>query len=219
MIKSIVIPRLSELPAEAVDVPQLLDSMSVSFEPVSMVNWPNDYPYCPSMAFRMAWCPEGIVLHYRVSEQSVRAVYGEDNGQVWTDSCAECFIRNADSDTYYNIECNCVGTLLIGLRGEDCGRCHMSSEVMAQVKRWASLGREPFGDRAEHTDWELALVIPSTVFSKYPIRLEEGAKLRANFYECGDNLPVPHFVSWNPIATDKPNFHRPECFGELILAK
>ena len=54
MIKSIVIPRLSELPAEAVDVPQLLDSMSVSFEPVSMVNWPNDYPYCPSMAFRMA---------------------------------------------------------------------------------------------------------------------------------------------------------------------
>jgi len=219
MIKSIVIPRLSELPAEAVGVPQLLDSMSVSFEPVSMVNWPNDYPYCPSMAFRMAWCPEGFVLHYRVSEQSVRAVYGEDNGQVWTDSCAEFFIRNADSDTYYNIECNCVGTLLIGLRGEDCGRCHMSSEVMAQVKRWASLGREPFGDRAEHTDWELALVIPSTVFSKYPIRLEEGAKLRANFYKCGDNLPVPHFVSWNPIATDKPNFHRPECFGELILAK
>ena len=115
------------------------------------------------------------------------------------------------------MECNCVGTLLIGLRGEDVGRCHMAPEVMAQVKRWASLGREPFGERAEQTAWELALVIPATVFSKYPIHLEEGAHLRANFYKCGDDLPVPHFVSWNPITTEKPNFHRPECFGELIL--
>lgn len=217
MIKSISVPRMASLPQEAADVLRLLDEMSVPFEPVATVNWPEEFPYCPEAAVRMAWCPEGIVLHYRVSEQSARAVYGEDNGQVWTDSCMECFIRNSDSDTYYNIECNCVGTLLIGLRGEDVGRCHMSPETMAQVKRWASLGREPFGDRAEQTAWELALVIPATVFSKYPIRLEEGALLRANFYKCGDNLPVPHFVSWNPITAEKPNFHRPECFGELVL--
>ena len=93
----------------------------------------------------------------------------------------------------------------------------MPPETMAQVKRWASLGREPFGARAEQTAWELALVIPATVFSKYPICLEEGGRLRANFYKCGDDLPVPHFVSWNPITTEKPNFHRPECFGELVL--
>ena len=110
MIKSIAIPRVKALPQEAAEVPQLFDTMSVPFEPVATVNWPDEYPYRPDMAFRMAWCPEGLVLHYRVSEQSVRAVYGEDNGQVWTDSCVECFIRNADKDTYYNIECNCVGT-------------------------------------------------------------------------------------------------------------
>lgn len=217
MIKSITVPRITALPEEAVAVPQVLDMMSVPFEPVTEVNWPDEFPYRPDMAFRMAWCPEGIVIHYRVNEQSVRAVYAEDNGQVWTDSCVECFIRNADKDTYYNIECNCVGTLLIGLRGEDCGRLHVSPEDLATVKRWASLGRETFGERAEQTGWELALVIPATVFAKYPIRLEQGAKLRANFYKCGDNLPVPHFVSWNPIHVEKPNFHRPECFGELVL--
>lgn len=217
MQKTITVPRLIALPQEAIDVPQVLDAMSVPFEPVCSINWPDDYPYCPNMAFRMAWCPEGLVIHYRVSEQSVRAIYGEDNGQVWTDSCAECFIRNADSNTYYNIECNCVGTLLIGLRGDDCGRCHMPPEVMAQVKRWASLGREPFGERAEPTAWELALVIPASTFFKYPIHLGEGVKLRANVYKCGDDLPIPHFVSWNPITTEKPNFHRPDCFGELVL--
>ena len=206
MIKSIAIPRVKALPQEAAEVPQLFDTMSVPFEPVATVNWPDEYPYRPDMAFRMAWCPEGLVLHYRVSEQSVRAVYGEDNGQVW-----------ADKDTYYNIECNCVGTLLVGLRGEDCGRCHVEPEVLATVKRWASLGREPFGERDEQTTWELALVIPAAVFAKYPIQLEQGARLRANFYKCGDDLPVPHFVSWNPINVEKPNFHRPECFGELVL--
>lgn len=217
MIKSIVIPRLAVLPQDATAVPQVLDAMAVPFEPIATVNWPDEFPYCPDVAVRMAWCPEGIVLHYRVDEQCVRAIYGEDDGKVWTDSCVECFIRNAESDTYYNIECNCVGTLLIGLRGDDCGRCHLSLEVMAQVKRWASLGRETFGNRAEQTAWELALVIPASVFSGYPISLEEGGRLRANFYKCGDDLPVPHFVSWNPINVEKPNFHRPECFGELIL--
>ena len=216
-MKSILIPRLAALPQEAIDVPLVLDLMSVPFEYVSTVNWPDDYPYRPEMTFRMAWCPEGLVVHYRVREQSVRAIYGEDNGKVWTDSCAECFIRNEESNTYYNIECNCVGTLLIGLRGDDYGRCHMESEVMAEVKRWASLGREPFGERDEQTAWELALVIPVNTFAKYPLHLEEGARLRANIYKCGDDLPVPHFVSWNPINTEKPNFHRPDCFGELLL--
>ena len=88
---------------------------------------------------------------------------------------------------------------------------------MAEVKRWASLGREPFGERDEQTAWELALVIPVNTFAKYPLHLEEGARLRANIYKCGDDLPVPHFVSWNPINTEKPNFHRPDCFGELLL--
>lgn len=217
MMKSLTVSRIVALPNEASDVPALLDSMAVPFEPVAMVNWPKEFPYCPEAAVRMVWCPDGLILHYRVNEQSVRAVYGEDNGQVWTDSCMECFIRNTDSDTYYNIECNCVGTLLIGLRGEDVVRCHMAPETMALVKRWASLGREPFGNRAEHTAWELVLVIPSSVFAGYPLRLEQGGKLRANFYKCGDDLPVPHYVSWNPIVAEKPNFHRPDCFGELVL--
>lgn len=217
MIKSIVIPQIKSLPIDAAVVPTMLDEMSVPFESIDAVNWPDEYPYCPIVKFRMAWCPEGVVLHYSVEEQSVRATYGEDDGMVWTDSCAECFIRNIDSDTYYNIECNCVGTLLIGLRGEDVGRCRLPLEMLAEVKRWASLDREPFGVLEAQTTWELALVIPASVFSKYPIRLEKGGKLRANFYKCGDDLPVPHYVSWNPINVEKPNFHRPECFGELVL--
>lgn len=217
-MRSITIPRIVALPQEAVEVPPILDNMSVPFESVTAVNWPDKFPYCPEVKFRMAWCPDGLVLHYKVNEQSVRACYGEDDGEVWTDSCVECFIRNADDVRYYNIECNCIGAMLIGARTCREDRRRLSVEVLGKVKRWTTLAREPFGVKDEPTAWELALVIPSEVFaSHHPLDLKEGAHLRANFYKCGDDLPVPHYVSWNAIEADKPNFHSPECFGEVVL--
>jgi hypothetical protein len=43
----------------------------------------------------------------------------------------------------------------------------------------------------------------------------KGKKMRGNFYKCGDELSVPHFVSWTKINTPNPSFHVPECFGGL----
>jgi hypothetical protein len=43
----------------------------------------------------------------------------------------------------------------------------------------------------------------------------KGKKCRANFYKCGDDLPEPHFLAWNMINTEEPDFHRPEFFGTL----
>ena len=42
-------------------------------------------------------------------------------------------------------------------------------------------------------------------------------KLLGNFYKCGDATEMPHYLSWNPIQTERPDFHRPEFFGELYL--
>jgi hypothetical protein len=80
--------------------------------------------------------------------------------------------------------------------------------------RHPSLGTEPFGLREEPTAWELALVIPASTFG---LETFSGLHARGNFYKCGDRLPVPHYVSWAPIATPKPDFHRPEYFDELFF--
>ncbi len=217
MNRTLEISRMMMLPREAADVPSLLDAMGVDFEPISVVDWPEEFPYRPEAAFRMAWSEEGLVLHYRVSEQSVRALYVDDNGSVWTDSCVECFIRNADSDVYYNMECNCIGTVLVGVGDGRHDRKRFGQEQLVQIARWASLGRAPFEERLEPTQWEVALVIPAAVFAAQPLCLKAGATLRANFYKCGDMLSVPHFVSWNAIDVPSPDFHRPEFFGELRL--
>ena len=64
-------------------------------------------------------------------------------------------------------------------------------------------------------NWRVTVVIPFSLIGVDPENLPE--RLRANFYKCGDETAHPHFLSWSPIGTPSPDFHRPEFFGELIL--
>ena len=88
---------------------------------------------------------------------------------------------------------------------------------MGAIDRWASLGSTPFDTIEGKTHWEVALVIPVSTFFMHDVARLDGRVMRANFYKCGDKLPVPHFVSWAPIVTDRPNFHCPEFFGEVVM--
>lgn len=196
-------------------LPELLDEERIGFQPINNVNWSETYPYKPKVEFRMAHTEDAILLHYKVREASVRAKYGEDNGSVWTDACVEFFLIPGGDDVYYNVECNCIGTILVGAGAGRANREHASQEVMDKVQRWSSLGREPFDEQIEETSWDVALIIPYTVFFKHHITSLDGKTIKANFYKCGDELQTPHFLSWNPITLEKPNFHCPEFFGTL----
>lgn len=204
----------ANIPVEA--IPALLDEEKVAFQSIASVNW-KEYPYAPEVQFRIAYTHDAILLHYKVREASVRATAGHDNGPVWEDACVEFFSIPAEDGIYYNVECNCAGTLLVGAGAGRTGRQHAPQEVLDGVQRWASLGRESFEERVEDTMWEVALIIPFTTFFLHDIKSLEGKSVRANFYKCGDGLQTPHFLSWNPIDLPDPNFHCPEFFGTIYL--
>lgn len=200
---------------KAAELPALLDSMAVAFQPVDQVNWPDQYPYKPDVAFRMAYTDEALLLHFRVSEENVRSVAGADNGPVWEDSCVEFFSIPANDGVYYNMECNCTGHLLVGGGAGRQGRQHAPQDVLDKVDRWSSLGTGDFEERQAPAQWEVALVIPFSTYFLHQITSMDGCCIRANFYKCGDKLSKPHFLSWNSITWEKPNFHLPDFFGEL----
>ncbi len=216
-MQRLTIPKLRQAVAKAADIPAALQAAGIGYVPVANVNWPASYPYKPTMAFAAAHVGEALLLHYRIEEQSVRAVAHEDHEHIWEDSCAEFFIMPAADGIYYNIECNCTGKLLIAAGNGRNGRRPAPMEVMQGVKRWASLGTEPFDVRNESTKWELALRIPISVFFLHKLNSFDGLQAKGNAYKCGDKLPVPHFISWNPIKTEAPDFHRPEYFGEFAF--
>lgn len=201
---------------EASSIPELFSRTGVEYHSIGCVNW-KEYAYKPEVTFGISYNDQGVLLHFKVREESVRAKYGEDNGAVWTDSCVEFFSIPAQDGVYYNIECNCIGTVLVGAGPVRNGREHASHEVTKLIKRWSSLGTTPFDERIGETEWEVALVIPYAVFFKHQLTSLAGNTIKANFYKCGDELQTPHFLSWNPIGIEKPDFHRPDFFGDLIF--
>lgn len=198
------------------DVGTLLDKNQIEFHSLDVVNW-KDYPYKPEVSFRIAHTGKDILLHYKVKEASVRAVAYQDNGKVWEDACVEFFLSPESDSCYYNFECNCIGKLLIqgGIVNEN--RPLASQEVLGMVKRWSSLGTEPFEEKIGECSWELTMVIPVSAFFKHSIDTLEGKKMKGNFYKCGDKLQSPHFLSWNPIRLAHPMFHCPAFFGTLYF--
>lgn len=213
--KSLSVPKLPvETALSAESIPALMDRYEVAFQPLDVVNWPS-FPYRPEVSFRIAHTGHAFLLHYRVKETDVRAVAHNDNGKVWEDACVEFFVSPECNDHYYNFECNCIGRLLIQGGKADERRPLATAETLQLVKRWSSLGSDPFGLRKGECSWELTLIIPVSAFFQHALTSLDGSTLRANFYKCGDKLPTPHFLSWSPIALERPLFHCPTFFGTL----
>lgn len=209
------VPFITPTPSTAQEVPALFDSYAVPFTPIANANWQETYPYKPEVEVRIAHTGDSILLHYRVKESTVRAHFDKDNGDVWTDSCVEFFSIPAGDGVYYNLECNCIGTILLGAGREKAGRVRAGQEVLDTISRWSSLGTTAFEERPADGLWEVALIVPLKAFFQHRLTSLRGTQVRANFYKCGDALTQPHFLSWAPITLPKPNFHCPDFFGEL----
>ena len=214
--KTLHVPRIDCVVEEADKVPAILDAADVPFQEIASVNW-SAYPYRPTVRFRMAHTGKAILVHYQVEEECVAAL-ARDGGEVFKDACCEFFIAPTDDGIYYNFETNCAGALLLEAgKGKGTLRNVAPKQVFALVKRWASLGREPFSLRKEQTSWQLALIIPVEAFYRHQVTSLSGQHMRANFYKCGSGLCRRHYLSWNPIRTATPNFHQPKFFGTLVF--
>lgn len=217
MAKELFIRKIDAQSVEPENIPALFAAKAVEYTPIDTVNWPEEFPGKPDVKFAIAHNSDNILLHYKVTEDCVRAVGANDRDNVWEDSCVEFFCAPGEEgdDRYYNFETNCIGSLLSCIGPDRNSREFIPWECYRSVKRWASLGREPFELKSEKTSWELALVIPASVMYAHGIKSLDGAKFRGNFYKCGDNLPVVSFLSWAPISTPGPDFHCPRFFGKL----
>ena len=181
---------------------------------VECVNWPETFPYAPLCSGRIARTQDALVVDFRVSGLDLRAQNLTDNGRQWEDSCVEVFIKDPEEDTYYNFEINALGKVLACSGADRHGRVARPAEEMEEILRFGQLEGGPLDEGGIWT-WRVGVVIPFELIGVDPDNLPES--IRANFYKCGDKTAHPHYLSWSPIDTPKPDFHRPEFFGELLL--
>ena len=178
------------------------------FAPIDRYAWPGDYQ--PEARAWAAWSAAGLQLLLCAREETVSAKVTAFGGAVWEDSCLECFLRPFDGDPrYLNIETNAAGAMLIGLGAGREGRTLLAAMPEGMH---LSVSRHAGGW------WAVAYTVPSGLIrSLFGRELRPGDALRGNFYCCDETIH-PHFGSWSPITAPQPDFHRPECFGELVVS-
>lgn len=152
---------------------------------------------------------ESLFVSLWAKEKHIRAEYTVSPSPVHEDSCLEFFFMPEGENRYLNFEINPNGCLHIGF-GQDRNdrRLILPADPLAQFQ--IRTERVPEG-------WTVSYRIPAVfLHSFYPAFAFSGV-LKANVYKCGDKTIHPHYLAWNPIVSPVPDFHRPECFGEMAF--
>jgi len=206
------------------DVESLFDANGIEFNSIDVVDWPQVASYCPEAKFRIMHSDDEIYLQYVVRQEEVRAVFDYDfGGKPYTDDCVEFFMVPSDTEpSYYNLEFNCIGHGTFNYGAKRQGRVHCDDSVISQIRRKSTLGCEAFGTKqlgmpGFPSEWRITIAVPKRLYALADPNLKPfgGRCVKANFYKCGDDTTRPHFISWNKIEIENPDFHRPDFFGEL----
>ena len=192
----------------------LLETQAVTNQ-IDTINWAN-YNYKPKLSFRIGHTGKEIWLKYYVAEKHILAQETRINGGVYKDSCVEFFI-SVDSKNYYNFEFSCIGTIHLAHGTGRGNRKFVDPEIIKKIEIESSLGNKPFEEKTGNFEWEMMIRIPVESFAFDKIKSLDGLKATANFYKCGDESTVPHYVTWNPIGTENPDYHCPEYFGKVLF--
>ena len=167
-------------------------------------------PDCSVRAFgQLCYDDSNLYVHLRAVEKDIRAEYTAPLSPVYQDSCLEFFFMPEGGERYFNFEMNPNGCLYIELG-------HNRSDRFIQYRDDIS---DCFDINTAKTDdgWEVFYSIPLDFIRLFYPDFEFIGSLRANIYKCGDMTKAKHYLSWNPVTSEKPDFHRPQDFGEMIF--
>lgn len=215
--KVVIVKAINYEGAADLDKVSLLLEEQTRLNNINIVNW-QAFPYQPKVAFRIGHHNNEIWIKYYIEEAHVVATRTETNSATHKDSCLEFFLDPKADGNYYNFEVNAIGTVHLAYGPGIGKRTFIDPHLIEdKIQVQSTLGTIPFQELQGERKWELILIIPSDILIH-----DAGIKLsrlqsKANFFKCGDESAVPHYLSWNSIATDRPNFHTPQFFGTLLF--
>lgn len=161
---------------------------------------------------QLCYSDSALFVRMWAEEQDIRAEYPETDllAKTYEDSCLEFFIAPVPGDArYLNFEFN--------------PNCAVGAEIGTEKTNRIRLVavNDPYEAVSAYTDdgWGISYAIPfDFIRTLYPdFSPEPGMQARGNFYKCGNLTPQKHYIAWNPVESDTPNFHLPECFGVLVF--
>lgn len=207
------LPELNELKGQD-EIINLLEEKAPR-RTIESVNWAKEFPYHPLTTFTTAHSDKMLYIDFFVRCNFLRAENYKNQSPVSEDSCVEFFVEPTGELPYWNFEFNCIGTVNASHRYERKNPTRLTDEEIARIERYPSCGTRPFRELEGLFTWNLLVGIPLDLIGvKYEGKPIE---MRGNFYKCASAATQPHFLSWNPIKTEHPDFHQPDFFGKITL--
>jgi hypothetical protein len=166
--------------------------------------------------FSIGHINDAILLTYEVNDDTIMVNTFETNGAVHKDNCVEFFVSFGEEKSYYNIEINCVGVCLIAYGEGRLNRNFITKQLVEKIRTYVTIKKVPEKSKVKYI-WQITSIIPIDVFVYSNLKTLKQVTGFGNFFKCGDDLPQPHFYSWNMIESKTPDFHLPEFFGSLVF--
>lgn len=157
-------------------------------------------------------CHDGENLYVRMEakEKNIRATLTGVLDQVCNDSCLEFFFApKTDDGRYFNFEWNKLCNAYVGFGGERKTRARQilknPKELFAPVSFDTTDG------------WGIEYRIPIGFIRMYVPEFTLSGEAACNFYKCGDETEIPHYLAWANLTSETPDYHRRQDFGTLIF--
>ena len=172
---------------------------------VKTKNW-DCFTYVPNTEARVLYNDSGLFVLMTTDETPLLARKTKQNSEVCTDSYMEFFFRpNKDNPKYVNFEFNPFGTMYCAVR-----TCRHDPVHPSEDKNFFSVQ-----SRVDEDKWSLCFHVPFAFLDeKFGGHTKE---MFGNFYKCSEENVEPHWLTYYPVATEKPDYHCPHLFGEIML--
>lgn len=188
----------------------------VSSITIENYQWVNNN-YKPKVNVKLCYSDDFLYLFFRAYEKEITCVYSKMNDPVHKDSCVEFFVNffPESRDEYFNFEINAIGTMHVGF-GAVGKRKLLPVQDVEKIEIYSTIKKNDL-EQYKSEYYELYYKIPFSLFEKYYQADCYRKNAKGNFYKCGDDTKYEHYGSWKKVISDKPNFHLPEYFGDLIF--
>lgn len=168
--------------------------------------------YRPDTFAQIAYDDSSFKIKFTVCEKNPKCDRKNHLDPVHLDSCIEWFVNFAPeiTDSYFNFEINAAGAMDVGFRKNRNEYTLLTPEEI-----------DLFDIKTEIFDahWTGEYKIPFSFLSEKinGYKFTPNSKIKTNLYKCGEETEYEHYMSCFYIPLEKPDFHCPEYFGEMII--
>ncbi|MGQ9550391.1 MAG: carbohydrate-binding family 9-like protein [Roseiflexus sp.] len=163
---------------------------------------------------RLGYDPDALYVRFDCEDSDIWGTYRERDDPIYDEEAVELFIspgRETPVD-YFEFEISPDGVFFdarIGNPREQRATLRVDAAWNADARWWSR--REDDAGR-----WTAILALPWRCLTCDPLPL----LWRANLFRIErPRSGIPEFSCWSPTFTSPADFHKPSCFGYLLLAE